>query len=153
MLFRSRSSEVRAAEHRDAGGRTLQRPQRGTQAVGAYYRAWCAPTNQSPNPITSLISHYPTLTPVTRITTPTLRPPTRRGHVAARNPTHAPLTQLTHSSINSSINSSYNSSANCRHHQRAHRCWSREYAHLRHVLPLLHQRTRGLHRQIGRAHV
>ena len=97
---RARPSEVRAAEHRDAGGRTLQRPQRGTQAVGPYHRAWCAPTNQSPNPITSLISHYPTLTPVTRITTPTLRPPTRRGHGAARNPTHAPRTQLTHPSIN-----------------------------------------------------
>ena len=50
---RARPSQVRASEHHHAGGHALQRPQRGTQAAGAYYRAWCAPINQSPNPITS----------------------------------------------------------------------------------------------------
>ena len=88
-----RPSEVRAAEHRDPGRPARLGTHYGPQTTGAYYRAWCAPTNQSPEPITSLISHHPTLTHIPRIASPTPQPHAHRKRSATSRPSHTRPTQ------------------------------------------------------------
>ena len=82
---RSRPSESRAAEHHHLGRYALHgQLRRQPQRIGAYYRAWCVPMNQSPNPITTLISHHPILAPIAQSVALAPQPRPRQRHTTAR---------------------------------------------------------------------